>query len=157
MSEPNITPVSTPQTGTRRDTKVLIALLGGFSFMCAVCVACFAIALVLGADTDTTSEGEITTDKGTFVIPGTAYMDGRDLEALEPLTIMNITVWASDGRRLAKDCTLPHGEEVELLSASRNSSEGRYYLEVRGESCEGWVSEPFVSPEYHAPVGEKLQ
>lgn len=151
------TPAPKSQTGMRRDVKVLIGLFLGLSFLCAGCVACLAIALVLGADAAVTTDGEITTERGTLVIPGAAYMDGRDLEAPAPLTIMNITVWASAGRRLVKDCTLAHGEEVELLSASRNSSEDRYYLEVRGKLCEGWVSEPFVSPEHHAPVGERVQ
>jgi len=34
--------------------------------------------------------------------------------------------------------------------------EARYYFKVRVGSCEGWVSEPFVSAEYHEPVGDQF-
>lgn len=138
-----------------KNRRILI-IFGGCLFFCVACAVCSIVSFIIGAD-DVTIEGEVTTAKGTFSIPGTAYMDGRDLESTPRITIMNITVWASAGRRLAKDCTLSHGERVELLSASQSRSEGRYYLEVRGQTCEGWVSEPFVSPIYHSPEGQRVQ
>jgi hypothetical protein len=97
----------------------------------------------------------ITTSKGDFSVPGTAFMDGRDLEAEPPLTIMNINIWNAAHRQRVV-CRLQHGTNVEVLDATLYSEEGRYYFQVRSGSCEGWVPESFLSPEYQAPVGDQI-
>lgn len=59
----------------------------------------------------------IRTTKGTFVVPGQAYMDGRDPNASPPLTLMLISLW--DGvprsRQVGK---IGHGTPVKLLAQS---------------------------------------
>jgi len=97
----------------------------------------------------------ITTSKGSFTISGIAFMDGRDLKANPPLTIMKINIW--DGvPRNKRVCELDHGTKVELLDAMKDKEEDRYYFRIRKGSCEGWVSEPFLSTEEHSPIGDKM-
>ncbi len=43
----------------------------------------------------------ITTNKGTFEVPGIAYIDGRDPSASPPLTIKSINIWDSVPRTKA--------------------------------------------------------
>jgi hypothetical protein len=97
----------------------------------------------------------ITTFRGDIVVPGTGYMDGRDSEAVPPLTVMEINIW-DKVPRVSVVCKLAHGTQVSVLEAKWDDDEGRYYFRVKSGSCEGWVSEPFVSPEYHAPEGDEF-
>jgi len=103
-----------------------------------------------------TSQTEtVTTSKGNFVVPGTAYMDGRDLQASPPLTVMNINVWEGVPRQ-NRVCSLQHGTKVELLEAQFYSGEQRYYFRVQSGYCEGWVPESFVSNKRHRAVGDRF-
>lgn len=104
----------------------------------------------------TTSTITTETTKGTLTIPGPAYMDGRDLDAADPVTVMTINIWDAPDRSTIV-CRLEHGEEITLLAAQKNEDEGLYYFKVKSSPCEGWVSEPFVSSEYHEPEGKQLQ
>jgi len=97
----------------------------------------------------------IETDKGTLTVPGNAFMDGRDLEAADPVTVITINIWDKPQRSQVV-CTLAHGTEVELLEAEKPTGESRYYIKVKSGTCEGWVSEPFVGSEYHEPIGDQL-
>lgn len=98
---------------------------------------------------------QVTASNGTFTIPGTAYMDGRDIEAKPPLTLMNINIW--DGvQRGRAICTLRHGTNVNLLDAKWSSEESRYYFQVQSNSCKGWVPEWFVNTIYQPPVGDRV-
>ena len=97
----------------------------------------------------------IVTSKGSFSVPGTAFMDGRDPEASPPLTVMCINIWDAVPRQRVV-CKLQHGNKVEVLGAKMHNEENRYYFRIRRGPCEGWVSEPFVSPEDHEPVGDQL-
>jgi len=88
----------------------------------------------------------VTTAKGTFSIPGTATLDGRDPETSEAVTIMSINIWDGvPGHRVV--CKLDHGDQVDLLAAQWSEEEGRTYFQVRGGVCEGWISESFLSLE----------
>src|SRR4051812_2119633 len=75
------------------------------------------------------------TEKGVFTVPGTAFIDGRDLEATPPLTVMSVSVWDSAKRR-SRVCSLPHGASVSLAQAERVVSEDRYYFRVVTKVCE---------------------
>lgn len=95
----------------------------------------------------------VTTAKGTFSIPGTAILDGRDPEASEVVTIRSINVW--DGvphHRVV--CKLDHGAQVDLLATRWSEEESHTYFQVRSGVCEGWVSEAFVSPEEREPAAD---
>lgn len=98
----------------------------------------------------------ITTTRGTLQVPGDAFMDGRDLEANPPLTVMKINIWNSASRSRVV-CILRHGTAVKVLEAKWAKDEDRYYLRVKGEGCEGWVSDPFVSPYQYEPVGDQIE
>lgn len=97
----------------------------------------------------------ITADKGVITVPGSAFIDGRDLSAVPPATIMRVNIWNSSSRERVV-CSLDHGEAVEILEAKWIEAEDRYYFRLESDSCSGWVSEPFVSPEKQAPVGDQL-
>lgn len=97
----------------------------------------------------------VATAKGSIEVPGTAFLDGRDPEASPPGTVMSINIW--DGvPRLKVVCRLSHGVSVNVVDAGYYAEEDRCYFRVRKGTCEGWVSEPFVSPEYHPPIGDAL-
>ncbi len=101
----------------------------------------------------------ITADKGTFEVPGIAYIDGRDPNASPPLTIKSINIWKSPDRLSHPDpikvtCRLEHGTQVDLLDAKLHSEESRYYFLLRSGSCEGWLPESFLSREYQEPIGD---
>jgi hypothetical protein len=96
----------------------------------------------------------VKTEKGVFSVPGTAFMDGRDLEASPPLTVMAISVWETTSRR-ARSCTLPHGAPVSLARWERVASEDRIYFRVVTEKCEGWVPEVFLSTRRERVVGTR--
>jgi hypothetical protein len=51
----------------------------------------------------------IATAKGTFEVPGIAFVDGQDPDATPPLTVMRINVWDAVPRRQAvcKLCSAP--------------------------------------------------
>jgi hypothetical protein len=98
----------------------------------------------------------LETDDGLIEIPGPAYMDGRDLEAADPVTVMTINIWDTP-QRSEVVCTIEHGTPVDVLRIEEGEAEGRYYLKVKSGACEGWVSESFVSSKYHEPEGELLQ
>jgi hypothetical protein len=99
------------------------------------------------------SELEIETDDGIITVPGSAYMDGRDLDADPPVTVMAIDVWDSP-QRSEVVCQIEHGTPVEVLALEENETEQRDYLQVRSGDCEGWVPLSFVNPKQHEPVGE---
>jgi hypothetical protein len=93
----------------------------------------------------------IKTEKGEFQVPGRAYLDGRDLEAQPPVTVMNIRVWQSPFRTHAI-CTAEHATQVDLLEVQRSAEEKRYYFRVRAPKCEGWVPETSLSTKKNAPI-----
>lgn len=97
----------------------------------------------------------VDTAKSTFQVPGIAYLDGRDVEAKPPLTIMAINVW--DGVPRTKVlCQLQHGDQVDLLEAQYHTPESRWYFLIRKGDCRGWLPESFLSDKKHKPVGDKL-
>ncbi|MDZ7767449.1 MAG: hypothetical protein U5K00_24040 [Melioribacteraceae bacterium] len=95
----------------------------------------------------------LTLSKGKIQIPGFAYLDGRDLEAATPVTISKINIWNSYNRTKVL-FSLSHGDYVKVLSTQYVAEEGRYYLKIKSENCEGWVSEPFISAKKMEPIGE---
>lgn len=106
--------------------------------------------------TPTAESQTIETAEGyVFPVPGNAFLDGRDLEAQPPLTVMNINIWG-EVPRLKAVCNLQHGSEVQLLKAQYYEPEARYYFLVKGGNCRGWLSENFLSTEKHAPVGDQF-
>lgn len=130
---------------------VLFAILG-----CIALAGCSA-----GTNPTPTPEApvKVTTDKGTFEVPGTGYIDGRDPIASPPLTIRSINIWKSSDRLSHPDpvkvrCHLEHGTQVALLDARLHPEESRYYFLVRSGSCEGWLPESFLSREYQEPIGD---
>jgi len=68
---------------------------------------------------------------------------------------MKINIWDGVPRK-KQVCELDHGTKVELLDAMKDKEEDRYYFRIRKGSCEGWVSEPFLSTEEHSPIGDKM-
>jgi hypothetical protein len=103
----------------------------------------------------TSRNGVLETARGTFIIPGEAWTDGRDLEATTPLTVENINVWDAASRS-AVVCRVEHGQRVETLAAERNDAEDRWYMQVRRGSCEGWLPEDWLSKQRHPAVGDRM-
>ena len=96
----------------------------------------------------------IATKNGTFAIPGTAYMDGRELSSPQE-TEMNIIVW--DAVPWSRPvCELQHGTKVEIHEA-RFHVPGEYYcFRVTHAGCEGWVFGYYLSTSWHEPVGKRI-
>ena len=109
----------------------------------------------LDTDLELPTEGTVDTVRGAIQVPGAAYVDGRDEEADPPLTVMSIDVWDAMPRTKVA-CELEHGTEVAVLMAEMDEDEDRYYFMVLSGLCMGWISEPFLSPEYHEPVGDQM-
>jgi hypothetical protein len=97
----------------------------------------------------------IETEDGLITVPGSAYMDGRDLEADPPVTVMNIDVWNSP-QQLEVVCQIEHGTPVEVLALEENLADHREALQIRSSDCEGWVPVSFVSPKQHEPEGDQF-
>lgn len=97
----------------------------------------------------------VQTSKGAIVVPGEAFLDGRDMEANPPLTVMNINVWDAVPRRRVV-CRLSHGTKVALTAVRRSSGENRYYFRLRGQGCDGWIPETFLSINAQRPVGDRM-
>ena len=68
---------------------------------------------------------------------------------------MEINIWNGVPRTRVV-CTLQHGAAVRLHEVKWVEDEERYYLRVKGDGCEGWVSDPFVSPQFSEPVGDQM-
>lgn len=107
-------------------------------------------AVTPAAQTITTAEEEVMS------VPGAAYTDGRDSEAKPPLTVMQINIW----RAVPRDrvvCQLEHGSLVQLLEARYYTPESRYYFRLRSGTCEGWLSENFLSATKQEPIGDQIR
>jgi hypothetical protein len=161
--------VAVPETPPGESAEVSVSLVApgqegrhqGYWQMCVNESECFGTKMYVQiisvvAPTPEPTPQTVTTSKGSFTIPGTAYLDGRDLEAVPPLTVMNINIWDGVPRQQVV-CVLRHGTSVEVLEATSHEAEDRYYFRVRSGSCEGWVSEPFLSTEYYAPEGDEWE
>jgi hypothetical protein len=107
------------------------------------------------AEAPSSSPKSVSTTKGTIRIPGSAYMDGRDLEAQQPATIMSINIWDSPDR-LKTVCKIAHGDSVDVTEARYDNSEQRYLFRVIKGTCSGWVVQGFVGDTKQAPVGDRL-
>lgn len=104
-----------------------------------------------------TSVGQYKTPKGLLVIPGAAYIDGRDKSARPPVTVMNVNVWRDAQTSSTAQCQLPHGSQVDIVSAFKDVPRSRLTFEIRGSVCSGWVSDAFLAPKKRKPVGSRVQ
>jgi hypothetical protein len=111
-------------------------------------------ALSSSASAQAGAPTRVKTEKGVFVVPGAAYVDGRDLEASPPLTVMKVNAWESP-QRLKRACTIGHGQTVKLLAAERVASDDRHYFKVAAKGCEGWLPETFLSLKRERAVGTR--
>lgn len=140
----------------RRSNKTLLFILGCPILACTfLCLACFGfgvLSMIFGEDTSDSTQ-TIETQDDTLIVPGNGFIDGRDLEAIEPITLEQINIWNNVSRTRVV-CTLKHGTPVKLDEAKYVDEEQRWYLKVSTNSCEGWVSKPFVSSQKHPAEGE---
>ena len=109
----------------------------------------------------TTAPEVVSTSKGDFVIPGSAFLDGLFPATDSQSTLMMIDIWDSVPR-LSRVCELEYGTEVKLLAAQWYGMVGccaddaRFFLQVQSGPCKGWVAEEYLSLEYQEPVGERF-
>ena len=88
--------------------------------------------------------------------PWTAYIDGRDPDAIPPLTIMEVNVWQTVQRKKIVG-QIRHGEEVKVVRKQKSSADKRDYFFIKHSSCKGgWVSGNFLSNQKHDPVGDQV-
>jgi hypothetical protein len=117
---------------------------------------CLALALAIvvpaAAQTHIPAATTIKTAKGDFLVPGRAFLDGRNLEAEPRFTVMTVRVWQSTERRQVV-CSADHATQVDLLDVQRSPEEKRYYFRIRAPRCEGWVEDASLSVTRQAPVG----
>ena len=109
---------------------------------------------------DISSRSTMTTPNGTFTVPGTGYMDGRDLEASPPLTLMSISVREriTGPRPAPVVCKLRHGTSVNVIDVQQDPErkDPFYKFKVQNGSCTGWVSWWFVNTQQYAPIGDEI-
>ena len=99
-------------------------------------------------------EGTITTSRGTISVPGSAFIDGTDANAIGgPLTLLNINIW-NDVPRQYPVCQLMHGTDVIVEQARLHIQENRHYFLVRGGDCLGWVPQTFLSKQRKPIIGD---
>jgi hypothetical protein len=164
--------VSVPETSPGESAEISVELSSpreqgvhkGQWQMCATGQRCFgdevfvqivSTGLPTSTPFPTATPQVLTTAKGDLEVPGSGFLDGRDPEASPPGTVISINIWDGVPRQKVV-CALSHGVSLDILDVGYYADESRYYFRVRSGSCEGWVSEPFVSPEYHPPVGDAL-
>ena len=82
-----------------------------------------------------------------------AYIDGRDPEAVLPLTVERINLWDSLNRKKVV-ARLRHGTRVKVIGRALHSTEKRHYCLVRSWWRWGWVPEVFLSPQREKVIGE---
>jgi hypothetical protein len=82
---------------------------------------------------------------GTLNVPGTAFVDGRVMDANPPWTLAVIWVWAQPFETSHVTCKLPHGSAV-LLLETQTAPDGRHSVHVQRRDCSGWVSADLLSP-----------
>lgn len=100
----------------------------------------------------------VSTQKGTFLVPGNGFIDGRDVDAVPALTIMEVRVWDGVGLGRRAVCKIPHGTVVQLLDVKQDPdvSSQWYHFQVQSGSCRGWVTWWFVSTEKYEPIGDRI-
>lgn len=96
----------------------------------------------------------IYTAKGELIVPGPAYLDGRDLEAQPPLTVNQINLYAQPGPALSEVvCDRPHGHPVEVLAVTE--VDPRFWFQVdAGDGCVGWLMDSLIGPTEEPPIGD---
>lgn len=94
----------------------------------------------------------VTIRTGRLTIPGTAYIDGRALDASPPATMAQINIWDNTPLTSVR-CKLPHATQV---TVDDTRMEDHRYLHVESGSCEGWVLDEFVSLTPQPPVGDLI-
>lgn len=164
--------VNVPETSPGDSVEISVSLVApvqqgqhrGYWQMCVNENQCFgtrmyvqivSVATLASSPESTPTLRIVTTSKGSFAIPGFAFLDGRDLGAIPPLTVMNINIWDGVPRQRVL-CVLRHGTSIDVLDAEFYEAEDRYYFHVRSGSCDGWVSEPFLSLQYYPPEGDEM-
>lgn len=137
---------------SRNLEKVLLIFLG----FCLLSIVISIRALTSEPSSRTVQpQKTVTTEYGIFTYPGgTGYIDGRDVEADPPLTIMNVNLWSSTDTSHRRVCQIPHGTQVNILDVKND--DGWYYFQVQNGSCKGWLSWWFVNTARYEPVGERF-
>jgi hypothetical protein len=113
-------------------------------------LAMFA-AVSTQAQTIVPNAAMIATSKGDFLVPGRAFLDGRQPRSQPPVTAMTITLLQS-ATSTAPVCRVEHGTEVDLLEVQRDVEKKQYYFRVRAPKCDGWVPETALSTRKIAPI-----
>lgn len=100
----------------------------------------------------------VSTQKGTFSVPGNGFIDGRDVDAVPALTIMEVRVRDGVGSGRRAVCKIPHGTAMQILDVKQDPdvSSQWYHFQVQSGSCKGWVTWWFVSTQKFEPVGERI-
>ena len=88
-----------------------------------------------------------------ITLGGHAYIDGRDPEAVPPLTIRRINLWDTPKRKKVV-ARLKHGTRVKVLGREWDDSKKRFCYQVRSWWRVGWVPEVFLSPNREGAIGD---
>jgi len=138
----------TPPTAPERSAIPILLIL-----IIGTCLVGIVISNLLdGSSSGSSSNSQTYRTYGRFTVPGTAYMDGRDIDANPTLTLMTMNVW--DNKMQQPVCRLKHGTAVKLLGAT--TLDNRNYFHISSGSCEGWVIEKSLSTTKTEPVGDRI-
>jgi hypothetical protein len=109
-----------------------------------------AAALPAPAQTIVPNAATITTSKGDFLVPGRAFLDGREPESRPPVTARLIPLLQSAVSTHVV-CQVEHGTQVDLLEVQRDTAKKLFYFRVKAPRCDGWVPEKALSPKKVPP------
>lgn len=86
-----------------------------------------------------------------FKVGAAVFLDGRDADAMPPLTIKRINIWdAAERTKVLR--MLRHGTRVKVMA--RKFDRGRWNYRVRYELKPGWIPEAFLSSQKPDILGE---
>ena len=88
-----------------------------------------------------------------FTIDQQAWLDGRDLKAVPPLTVSKINLWEKLPREKITG-QLKHGTQVKITEAQFNESERRWYYRVQHLFKSGWIPGVFLNQEKPEVLGD---
>lgn len=136
--------------------KTLAYTIIGLLVLVFICLVGSAVILILRSNNSvvtvntTAPPRKIQAHYGDFTIPGTGYIDGRDVNADPPLTIMYVSIFNKE--KTERICSVDHGTLVELLDYDYQESR----FKVKSDRCEGWLTDWFINSQTYPPVGEKI-
>jgi hypothetical protein len=100
------------------------------------------------------SSQTISTTKGTYTVPGNAFIDGRTVDTTPVATVINVKVYEGVPTEQVV-CTIKHGQLVRAVNVQE--LDGQTYVRVQRNNCAGWVNDTSLNGRQAAAEGEEIE